>query len=177
MSGGGGGAAAAGMEALSTGFQVVSALRRGGQEQAYYDSQGRQLDADAAAATGMAEVNAATIRKGARLQRGAARAGAAKAGVQVDAGSAGAAQDTITRESELDALTELLSGSYRSRRLQAQAQMSYTAGRLAQKDAQWQAVGSLLSSGARSADRYGWGKGGGGSSGGGSSSGPYFGGS
>lgn len=170
------GGAAAAFEAASAGFNAISALRRGGQEKAYFDSQGRQLDADAAAATGMAEVNAATIRKGARLQRGAARAGAAKAGVQVDAGSAGAAQDTITRESELDALTELLSGSYRARRLQGQAQMSYTAGRLAQKDAQWQAVGSLLNSGARSADRYGWGKGGG-SSGGGSSSGPYFGGS
>lgn len=160
----GGGAAAAAM-AISSTVGAVSALRRGGQERSFYESQGRQFEADADAASGMAEVNAKTIRKAARLQRGAARAGAAKAGVQVDAGSAGTAQDTITRESELDALTELLSGRYRSQRLSRQAEMSYTAGHLAEKNARWEAFGTLLGGGARLSDRYGWGRGGSGGGG------------
>jgi hypothetical protein len=140
--------------AASGGFQAVGALREGGQQKAFYDAQAAQTEADAQAAEGMGNVNANIIRKAARLQTGAARAGAARSGVVVDAGSAQGAIDTINRESELDALTQLLTGRLTARRLNAQGSQQRIAGQVAMKNANWNAVGSLLGTGAKIGGMY-----------------------
>lgn len=132
-------------------FGALGALREGGQAKAFYDAQALQTEADAQAAAGQAQVNAGIIRKAANLQKGAARAGAAKSGVVVDAGSAQGAIDTITRESELDALTQLITGRLTRDRMIAQGSQQRIAGQVAMKNANWKATGSLLESGAKAA--------------------------
>jgi hypothetical protein len=132
-------------------FGALGALREGGQQKAFFDAQALQTEADAQAAAGQAQVNADIIRKAARLQKGSARAGAARAGVVVDAGSAQGAIDTIGRESELDALTQLITGRLTRERMIAQGSQQRIAGQVAMKNANWKATGSLLESGAKMA--------------------------
>jgi len=132
-------------------FSALGALREGGQQRAFFDAQALQSEADAQAAAGQGQVNADIIRKAARLQKGAARAGAARSGVVVDAGSAQEAVDTIGRESELDALTQLITGRLTGARLNAQGSQQRIAGQVAMKNANWKATGSLLESGAKMA--------------------------
>jgi hypothetical protein len=132
-------------------FAALGALREGGQQRAFFDAQALQSEADAQAAAGQGQVNADIIRKAARLQKGAARAGAARSGVVVDAGSASDAVDTIGRESELDALTQLITGRLTGARLNAQGSQQRIAGQVAMKNANWKATGSLLESGAKMA--------------------------
>lgn len=135
--------------AASGGVQAIGAIRQGGQQKAFFDAQARQSEADAIAAAGQGQVNADIIRKAARLQVGSARAGAARAGVVVDAGSAEGAVDTINRESELDALTQLITGRLTGARLNAQGSQQRISGQVAMKNANFEAAGSLLSTGAK----------------------------
>lgn len=136
-------------------FNALGSLREGGQQKAFYDAQALQTEADAQTALGQSQVNAGIIRKAANLQKGAARAGAAKAGVVVDAGSAQGAVDTIARESELDALTQLITGRLTRDRMNAQGSQQRIAGQTAMKNANWRATGSLLESGAKMASMRG----------------------
>ena len=137
--------------AASGGMSAIGALRQGGQQKAFFDAQALQSEADAIAAAGQGQVNADIIRKAGRLQVGAARAGAARAGVVVDAGSAGQAVDTINREAELDALTQLITGRLTGARLNAQGSQQRISGQVAMKNANFEAVGSLLQAGAKGA--------------------------
>jgi hypothetical protein len=141
--------AAMGLMGAGGAVGAIGALREGGQQKAFYDAQAAQTEADAQAAYGQAQVNADIIRKSARLQKGAARAGAARSGVIVDAGSAEGAIDTISKESELDALTQLITGRLTRSRLNAQGSQQRIAGQVAQKNANWNAAGSLLGTGAK----------------------------
>lgn len=141
--------AAMGLQGAAGAFNAFGALREGGQQKAFYDAQALQTEADAQAAFGQSQVNADIIRKAATLQKGTARASAARAGVVVDAGSAQGAIDTIGRESELDALTQLITGRLTRDRMIAQGSQQRIAGQVAMKNANWAAAGSLLGTGAK----------------------------
>jgi hypothetical protein len=143
---------AVGATAAAAGMSALGGIRQGGQQKAFYDAQALQTEADAEAAAGQGQVNADIIRKAARLQKGSARAGAARAGVVVDAGSADQAVDTIGRESELDALTQLITGRLTRERMIAQGSQQRIAGQVAMKNANYEAVGSLLKGGAKIGD-------------------------
>jgi hypothetical protein len=138
-----------GLMAVSGGVSALGSLREGGQQNAFYEAQARQTEADAQAAAGQAQVNADIIRKAARLQVGSAKAGAARAGVVVDAGSADEAVDTINRESELDALTQLITGRLTRDRMISQGSQQRIAGQVAAKNANFGAAGSVLETGAK----------------------------
>lgn len=142
-------------QGAATVIQTVGALRQGMQQQAYFDYQSRQNNADAAAVQGAAAVNADIVRKAGRLTRSSARASLARAGVEVDSGSAGALQDSITQESELDALSQLIMGRYQGRRLAQQGQFNSIQSSLAWRNAQWEAAGTALGGGAKSASMWG----------------------
>jgi hypothetical protein len=151
------GSGAAIAQGAATAIQTVGALRMGMQQGAYFDYQARQDAADAAAAQGAAAVNADIVRKAGRLTRSSARASLARAGVEVDSGSAGAVQDSITQEAELDALSQLIMGRYQGRRLAQRGQFNAIQSSMAMRNAMWEAAGTALAGGAKSASM--WGKG------------------
>jgi len=141
--------------AAATALQTVSILRQGVQQKAYFDFQARQNAADAAAAQGVAAVNADIIRKAGRMARSGARASLAKAGVDVNSGSAADLQDNITQESELDAFTAILQGRYQGQRLAQQGQFNRTQSSMAMRNAMWEASGTLLAGGAKTYQAWG----------------------
>lgn len=140
---------AGGMNMLAAGFNAFGALREGGQEKAFRDAEALQLEADAKAAAGQGIVNADIIRKAGKRQRGTARAALAGAGVVVDAGSGRDVQDFITEQSELDAISEMMTGRRTAERLNAQGSQQRIAGQVAMKNANWRAAGSFIEGGAK----------------------------
>lgn len=110
--------------------------------------QADQLNADAAATRGLAQVGADKIRKAGALTVKAARAAYGASGVAVGSGSALAVQEDIVRRSSEDALTELLTGGYRAASMEATASAKRIAGRNAMVAGFGAAGKSLLSAAA-----------------------------
>jgi len=111
--------------AISTGVQVVGSLMQGSEKQESYDyraqdqeAQAEQNRADAVAEREAGEVRADKIRKAAAREKSQARSALAKSGVVADAGSALTIQGEISSRGEEDALSEILTGNYRARRLE-----------------------------------------------------------
>lgn len=100
---------------------------KGSYDHANYEAD--QLMADAQVSRGLAQVGAGKIRKAGKATRGTARAAYGASGVAVDSGSALAVQEDIDRGAGEDALTELLSGSYRAAAQEATAAGKRAAGR------------------------------------------------
>jgi hypothetical protein len=146
---------------VAVGVTAVSLIYQGVQQKKASDNEARELGyqkaqrlEDARAEREGSRVRAGQIRKAGGYQQSAARASLAKAGVVVDSGTGQAAQDYIKQTSEQDALTEILNGEYRARRLEAGAAAS---GRQAEyvRDAGNAAMaGSLIRVGATAAAGY-----------------------
>lgn len=100
---------------------------KGSYDHANYEAE--QLLADAEVSRGLAQVTAGKIRKAGAQTRKQARAAYGASGVSVDSGSALAVQEDIDRGAGEDALTELLSGSYRAASMEATASARRRAGR------------------------------------------------
>ena len=109
------------MMAISTGFQVVSAISQGRQQGAQADWQARQAAADAQASREAGEVRADKVRKAGKLTQSRARTALAGSGVQVGAGSAVTIAQDIYQNAESDAQSELLSGIYGGQRLDSES--------------------------------------------------------
>lgn len=120
-------------------------MQQGQQQKAYADYQSRQATADAQAERDAAEVHADKIRKAARLQASEARASLAGSGVDVGEGSAIKIDQAITRNSEEDAWSTIMTGKNRGASLDAQAQGYQIAGNNAQSASYMNAASSVLS--------------------------------
>lgn len=110
--------------------------------------QADQLQADAQATLGLAQVTGDKIRKAGARTRKSARAAYGASGVAADSGSALAVQEDIARRASEDALTELLSGSYKAASLESAASARRIVGRNALVAGVGSAGRSLLSSAA-----------------------------
>lgn len=143
------------MMAISTGFQVISAISQGNQQAEQADWQSRQAAADAQASREAGEVRADKVRKAGRAQQSQARAALAASGVEVGAGTPVKIVQDITRNAESDAQSELLSGIYGGKRLDSEAAGLQIAGDNARTAGYMRAGGSLLSAGA-SVMNKGW---------------------
>lgn len=134
---------------VGTVTQTVGALQRGRQEQAMYDYQARQAEADARVERELGEVRAAKIRKAGSRQQAEAVAALAASGVDVNSGTALKIQQQITRDAAEDAQTALLSGNYRGARLESEAGAMRTAGRNARTASFGTAASSLMAGASR----------------------------
>lgn len=115
----------------AAGAQAVGAIVQGQQQQelanaraAESNYQAAQARADADAEREAAQVQADKIRKAGRYQKSEARASLAKSGVAADAGTALTVQDYVTKSAEEDALSTILTGQYRGRKLDLGAMAS-----------------------------------------------------
>lgn len=156
------------MMAISTGFQVISAISQGNQKQQQYEAQAQQLDyqnrqaaADAQAEREAGQVRADKVRKAGKLTQSKARAALAASGVAVGAGTPVKIAQEIFQNAESDAQQELLSGNYAGARGDAtatgyaiSAANSRTSGENARTNGYLRAGGSLLSAGSSLAS--GW---------------------
>lgn len=138
---------AAGISAAGILKQGMDAKRAGEANAAELQYQRDQGFADAAAEREGAQVRAGQIRKAGRYQQSEARASLAKSGVVVDSGSGQAVQDHIKASSEQDALTEILTGDYRARRMEAGATASGRQAVYADRAGSEALTGSLLRAG------------------------------
>ena len=148
---------AAMMTIAAGGAKTAGAVINGYQQRAIARYNAAQMVADAAAEEEAAKVKADTVRKAGRFQKGAARAGLAASGANVDSGTAGTIQDEIAGNVEYDAWTELLQGKAAGRSMRAQAQVTRQQGSNAFTAGLLGGSGNLLSTGAEYADRKGWG--------------------
>jgi hypothetical protein len=112
----------------STAVTAASTIQQGRDAQELGEFQQAQAQADATAEREAASVRADKIRKAGQAQRSSARSSLAKSGVVADAGTALTIQDSIIKGSEEDALSEILSGSYRSRRIEQEGDLSKLTG-------------------------------------------------
>lgn len=132
------------MMAISTGFQVFSAISQGNQRADQLDWQARQAGADAQAEREAGEVRADKTRKAGRAQQSQARAALAASGVEVGAGTPVKIVQQIARDAEGDAQSELLSGQDKARRLDSEAAGTSIAAGNARTSGYMKAGGSLL---------------------------------
>lgn len=145
---------------VSSGFQMVSQMNKGSQQQDMANYQAAQAQADAQVEREVAQVNADKIRKAAKSQQSSARSALAASGVVADAGTPLMIQGDIIDRGEQDALTELLTGSRKGQKLDTEASGLRVAGKNAKAQATSGAVGSLLSTGGSLGSKYGGGLGG-----------------
>lgn len=111
-----------------TAVSAVGAISQGQQAKKMGQFQQEQAAADAQAEREAGQVRADKLRKMGRLQKSEARAALSKSGVVADAGSALEIQSDITMRSEEDALSEILTGTRRSSRLNQEGELSSRAG-------------------------------------------------
>lgn len=142
------------LTAISTGFQIISAISQGNQQAEMYDYQARQAEADGQANRELAEVRADKVRKAGKAQQSQARAALAASGVEVGAGTPVKIVQDIGRDAEADARQELLYGERVASRDQADANAYGMASDNARSSGYMRAGGSLLS--AAPALRKGW---------------------
>lgn len=116
------------MLAAATAVQAVGAISQGQQAKNLGKFQQEQAAADAQAEREAGQVRADKLRKMGQLQKSEARAALSKSGVVADAGSALEIQSDITMRSEEDALSEILTGTRRSSRLNQEGELSRRAG-------------------------------------------------
>jgi hypothetical protein len=124
-----------------------SAIMQGQQAQAMGDYQNAQAQADANAAQGDAEVQAMQIREAGKRQRSSAVAEQAASGVDIGSGTAELINTEITKESEQDAISTILSGKYRGRQLSNQGAFAKMKGDNAAMAGYASAAGTALNAG------------------------------
>lgn len=127
--------------ALSAG----ASIKQGYDQRRALQWQSEQEAADAKTELSAAAVRADQIRKAAERQRGKTVGAIAASGVRIDSGTAGDAETYVTRTGEYDAMIEVISGSHRGRRLEAESQMSRIAGDNAMTSGWLSGAGSALS--------------------------------
>lgn len=145
---------------VSGGFQMMSSISKGQQQQDMANYQAAQAQADAQVEREVAQVNADKIRKAAKSQQSSARSALAASGVVADAGTPLMIQGDIIDRGEQDALTELLTGSRKGQKLDTEASGLRVAGSNAKAQGYSNAAGSLLSTGKAFGSKYGGGFGG-----------------
>lgn len=141
------GAFAMPMLIASTVMQGYSMLQQGRQASAMANYEAKQAEANAASERSAAAVRADKVRKMGRMQQSSARAALAASGVRVGEGSALVIDQTIGRDAEEDALTEIITGKYRGAALDTQAELSRISGRNARSASYLGAAGSVLAGG------------------------------
>lgn len=114
--------------AIGSGVSALGSIAQGQQAKAMGNYQAEQAAADAEAARGQAQVEAAKIRKAGERQRSSAIASMAAAGVDSNVGTAELINKEITAGAEEDALTAVFGGSTSARRLNAQGQAAKISG-------------------------------------------------
>jgi len=135
------------MMAVSSGVKAIGELLQGKQQKNYYDWQAEQSRADATAEDEAGQVRAEKIRKAGRYQVGEARAALSASGVASDVGTPLKITQQIERNVEEDALSEMLTGTRKARRLESEASGYTVAGENALVNSRYKAAGSLLESG------------------------------
>lgn len=136
----------------ATGMSVLGAVTQGMQQSAYYKYQAKQGEADASAARGAAIVRAEKVRRAGALNQGQAKASIAASGLDTDAGTSVEINNTIAKNTESDALTEILDGNNQSARLNAQAEADRISASNARTNSYLSAGSSLISA----ANLQGW---------------------
>lgn len=154
------------MAVASGGTKAAGSIVQGYQSRAIARWNAAQMYADAGAEEGAGRVKAATIRKAGALQVGAAKAGMAAAGANVNAGTGALVPEVVAGNVEHDALTALLSGQANARMMRTQAEIMREQGSAAFRSGLLGGGGNLLATGAEYGQKKGWGGSGGGSSGG-----------
>lgn len=143
-----------GVTAVSLIYQGVQQSDAAGKEERELKYQENQRLADAQAERQGSLVRAGQIRKAGGYQLSSARASLAGAGVVVDSGTGQAVQDYIKQTNEQDALTEILNGEYRARRLEAGAAASSRQAGYVSDAGKAAATGSLIRVGGVVASGY-----------------------
>lgn len=136
------------MTAISTGFQVLSAISQGQQQSDQAEWQSRQSAADAQAEREAGDIRAEKVRKAGRAQQSEARAALAARGVETGAGTPVKITQQIIRDADADAQQELLSGNYKGQRLDQESQAYKISASNARTSGYLRAGGSLLAGGA-----------------------------
>lgn len=131
----------------ATAVNTIGTLQQGKQQEKYYNWQAEQSRADAQAEDEAGQVRAEKIRKAGRYQVGEARAALSASGVAADVGTPLKITQQIERNVEEDALSELLTGTRKARRLESEASGYTIAGENALVNSRTKAAGSLLESG------------------------------
>jgi hypothetical protein len=108
--------------AAGSAVSALGSIAQGQQAKAMGNYQAEQAAADAEAARGQAQVEAAKIRKAGERQRSSAIASMAAAGVDSNVGTAELINKEIAAGAEEDALTAVFGGNTSARRLNAQGQ-------------------------------------------------------
>ncbi|MCW5643087.1 MAG: hypothetical protein KIT63_13395 [Rhodoferax sp.] len=115
---------AQGLGLAGSAISAIGAISQGQQAKAMGNYQAEQAAADAEAARGQAQVEAAKIRKAGERQRSSAIASMAAAGVDSNVGTADIINKEITAGYEEDAVLAVFGGDTSSRRLIAQGRAS-----------------------------------------------------
>jgi hypothetical protein len=132
---------------VAAGVSAGSAIYQGQQAEKMGDYQNAQAQADANAAQGDAEVQAMQIREAGKRQRSAAVAAQASSGVDIGTGTAELINTEITKNSEQDAISTILSGRYRGQQLSNQGAFSKIKGENAAMAGYASAAGTAMSAG------------------------------
>jgi hypothetical protein len=110
---------------IGTAVQAAGSLKQGADAKEAADTRAQELGyqaeqnrADAQVEREAAEVRADKVRKAGGLQKSQARSALAKSGVVADAGSALTIQEYIDASSEEDALTEIITGKHRAKKIE-----------------------------------------------------------
>ena len=123
-------------------------IQQGQQQKKMYKAQQEQVQQEAAYRLDAGKAQAEKIRRISASQRGEATAALAASGVKLGEGSALEIDKTIATRGEEDALSAILSGERGYRSGMAESDMLGMAGSNAEKSANMNAAGSLLSTGA-----------------------------
>lgn len=139
----------------SAAMSATSAISEGKQKKDYANFQANQANADAQAEREQGVVEAGKIRKQGKYTSAEATSSLAASGVEVGAGTALKIDQQIARNTEEDALQQILFGTRKGARLDQEATGLRAAGKNAQRAGFMKATGSLLSAGA-SLSSPGW---------------------
>lgn len=127
---------------------AIQTAKNGFQAKADAGAQAHQMELDADVEQQQAVDRAALIKKAGDRTRGNARAAYGASGVDVNEGSPVHIDQQIGQDVNHDAWSELLTGQTAANRTRAQAEMVRRGGKAFQRNAEGQAAGSLLASGA-----------------------------
>jgi hypothetical protein len=141
-------AAAAAASIAGTAYSVYSTQQSAKQTQQNYNAQAEQSQLDADAAASASVVQADRIRRLARTQASEANAALAGSGVVVGEGTAVNINEEIIGNAEEDAAMTIFNGQAQKDRGYADASNLKRSGYQARSDANAQAIGSVLNTGA-----------------------------
>lgn len=140
--------------AAGSAISALGQIQQGKAQQKAYEEQAQQAVNEGAYRADAAKAQAEKIRKAGRAQVGEARASLAASGVKLGDGTALEVEGDITRNSEEDALSALLSGKRSTDAAQQEAKLLNRAGSNAVTNSIYGAAGTVLSTGANIAS--GW---------------------